>query len=399
MASRIGLSTYIIKDADILLPDRVLPRATLAVKNGRIEAIIGQRADAARHRALDLDPCFSTAPVLHIPNAYIAPALVETHIHGCGDWGFERVEGAADLENAARFLEEKGVGSFVPTILWDESALERLTSAIAEGRFPRAALPGIYIEGPFVNVAKRGGIQPSNISPPSLELARRVIDASRGLLAICTIAPELEGAAAIYRLFRDAGALVALGHSDATLATAAIPEHPYSITHLFNAMSGIDHRRGGLANLALSGAPDFVELNGDGIHINASCLSLAARLIPQDSLILISDAVAGAGKAYGEYPYYERRVISSERGVRYADTDVLMGSNRLGIDIVRNFVAQTGAPLWQATRSMSLVPRRALGQDGELGSIEIGKIADLFIWDRSLEVTARPEDLLAARKE
>jgi len=399
MASRIDSYTYIIEGADLLLPDATLSRATLVVKEGKIEGIFNQRAGKSLQELLDRDPQLSTAPVLHLSDAYIAPALVETHIHGCGVWGFERIGGASDLEGAAKFLEEKGVGCFVPTILWDEPALTNLAEAILEAKLPRASLPGIYVEGPFVNFAKRGGIQPSNICAPDAGLARHLLEVSRGLLAICTIAPELESVDALYPIFKNAGVLVALGHSDATLGTLALPEHPYTITHLFNAMTGVDHKAGGLVNLALSGSPDFVELNGDSIHVNASCLSLAARAVPQDSLILISDAVVGAGLPHGEHRYYEHRVVSSERGVRYADTDVLMGSNRLGIDIVRSFVAQTGVPLWQAVRAMSLIPRRALGQDAEYGSIETGKVADIFIWDRSLEVSARPESLLPGRKD
>ena len=399
MSPRKDSYTYIIEGADLLLPDKTMPRATLVVKDGKIEGIFNQRASESLKDLLNREPQLSAAPVLHLSDAYLAPALVETHIHGCGEWGFERISGAAELEGAAKFLEEKGVGSFVPTILWDEPALTRLASAILETDLPRTALPGIYIEGPFVSMAKRGGIQPSNILAPNTELARHIIEASRGLLVVCTVAPELMGAESLYAIFENAGVLVALGHSDATLDSIKLPGHPYTITHLFNAMTGVDHKAGGLANLALTGSPNFVELNGDGIHVNASSLSLAARVISQDSLLLISDAVVGAGKPYGEYPYYEHRVVSSARGVRYADTDVLMWSNRIGIDIVRNFVVQTGVPLWQAVRAMSLIPRRALGQDAEFGSIEVGKVADIFIWDRSLEVTARPESLLAGRKD
>jgi len=80
--------------------------------------------------------------------------------------------------------------------------------------------------------------------------------------------------------------------------------------------------------------------------------------------------------------------------VRYADTDVLMGSNRLGMDIVRNFTSQAGVPLWQAVRAMSLVPRRALGTAKDFGSIEIGKFADIFIWDKEMKIATRPSALL-----
>jgi N-acetylglucosamine-6-phosphate deacetylase len=259
---------------------------------------------------------------------------------------------------------------------------------------PLSTVPGIYVEGPFVNPAKRGGIQPEHISPVDTGLARNVLGVARGLLKIITLAPELDGAAHLYRIFQDAGVLVSLGHSDATLDSIVIPEHPYSMTHLFNAMRGIDHREGGLANLAFSESPDYVEVNGDGVHVNETCLRLSARAIPKDSLILISDAVVGAGLPYGIFRYFEHEVASTPQGVRYVETGVLMGSNRLGMDVVQNFTAQAGVPLWQAVRAMSLVPRRALGMVKDYGSIEIGKYDDIFIWDKDMKTAIRPSALL-----
>jgi N-acetylglucosamine-6-phosphate deacetylase len=389
-------ATYIIEGADLIFPDAIMPHATLAVFEGRIAHILADHELSSPLDPAKLDPSFEGAPVLHVSDAFVVPSLVEMHVHGCGSWGFERVSGPEELLGAARFLEERGVGCFVPTILWEERALSSLVAAIEASGLPRERLPGIYLEGPFVNPAKRGGIQPGNIRPIDPSLAKKILDASQGLLKISTLAPELDGIESVYRIFQGAGVLVSLGHSDAKLQSLKLPGHPYSITHLFNAMSGIDHREGGLANLAFSQSPDYVEVNGDGIHVNATSLELSARAISKDSLILISDAVIGAGMPHGRFRYYEHDVVSTERGVRYADTDVLMGSNRLGMDIVRNFTAQAGVPLWRAVRAMSLVPRRALGMAKDYGSIEIGKVADIFIWDKEMEIATRPEALLAS---
>ncbi len=390
--------TYIIEGADLILPDAILPRATLAVRGGRIAHILreheGHELSSSLAELANVDPSFDGAPLIHAADAFVAPSLVEMHVHGCGWWGFERVAGPEDLVEAAAFLENKGVGCFVPTILWDEGALASLASAIFACGLPRETVPGIYLEGPFVNPAKRGGIQPENIRPVDPSLAQKILDAAQGLLKIVTVAPELEDIRPMYRIFQDAGVLVSLGHSDATLQSLTLPEHPYSMTHLFNAMRGIDHKEGGLANLAFSQSPEYVELNGDGVHVNATCLRLSARAVPSDALILISDAVVGAGLPQGTYRYFDRDVVSTERGVRYADTDVLMGSNRLGMDIVRSFTSLAGVPLWQAVRAMSLVPRRALGMAKDFGSIEIGKLADIFIWDKEMKSATRPSVLL-----
>jgi len=334
----------------------------------------------------------------------VLPSLVEMHIHGAGQFGFENITQPAELLQISQFLESKGIGCFVPTMLWDKKSVVRLVDVIravdnrcADGRQSgdnQACIPGIYLEGSFVNHVKRGGIAEESILSPDPQIALDILKASEGLLKICAIAPELPGIEAIYPIFQDAGVLVSLGHSNTTLSAIRPPFHPFSITHLFNAISGIDHKEGGLANFVLSGTPDFIELNSDGIHVNASCLALSAKLIPEDSLILISDAVIGAELPYGEFSYYGQKVVSSERGVRYTDSDTLIDSNKLGIDIVKNFFAVTRISLCRSVKAMSLVPRKALGLAREYGSIEIGKKADIFIWDKEMRVAARPESFL-----
>jgi len=390
--------TYIIEGADLVLPDRILPKAVLVVQEGRIAALYPNNPPfKAAARCND-------APIIHAEGAFVLPSLVELHIHGAGQFGFECITQPAELLQVSQFLESKGIGCFVPTMLWNEESVVQLVAAIravdswhADGRQGgdnHACIPGIYLEGPFVNPAKRGGIAEENILSPDPLVALHILKISEGLLKICTMAPELPGIEKIYPIVQNAGVLVSLGHSQSTLSTIHSPFHPFSITHLFNAMSGIDHKEGGLVNFAFSGTPDFIELNGDGVHVNASCLALSAKLIPEDSLILISDAVIGAGLPYGKFSYYGHTVISSKNGVRYADSGTLMGSNKLGIDIVKNFCAVTGLPLWKGVKAMSLIPRKALGIASEYGSIEIGKNADIFIWDKEMKNAVRPERFL-----
>lgn len=382
--------SYILEGADLVLPDRILERGILAVHEGHILAV---QPPGSLDRLLSEHPTLRQAPLVHLQNSFVIPSLVEIHIHGCASWGFEQTD-AADLRAAHSFLETKAVGCFVPTILWDETAFRRLVAAIQQSGLPPWILPGLYLEGPFVNPLRRGGIPHEKLHLPDIELARHIRELAGGLLKLITIAPELPGAADLYPIFADAGTTIALGHSDARLADIALPPGPFIMTHLFNAMRGIDHREGGLANLAFSGLPAAVELNGDGIHVNRTCLRLAARALSPEQLLLISDAVIGAGTEYGRFSYYGQSVVSSPRGVRYAESDVLMGSNQVGIDIVRLFSAEAEVPLWRAIQAMSLVPRRILGQDRDFGSIETGKAADLFLCDRDLEHPIRPETLL-----
>ena len=204
----------------------------------------------------------------------------------------------------------------MPTILWDEKAVSRLIDAIEESRLPQDVIPGIYIEGPFINPERRGGINPPQIAKPDEKLCRKIVETTRGKLKIMALAPELPGVEALYPILREARVLVSLGHSGAS-AAVALPPPPFSVTHLYNAMSGFDHRGGGLVNIALSGLSTWVELNADGIHVNATSMKVASLCLPPEKLILTSDAVISAGLGYGDYSYFGKAVSSDSTGVRY----------------------------------------------------------------------------------
>jgi N-acetylglucosamine-6-phosphate deacetylase len=385
---------FILANGTAVLPDRLLENSTIAASGGKIVAIGRESPEAI---AASRPECRGL-PIIDCAGAYVLPRLVETHIHGAFGIGFESVAGPGELLTVARELRARGVGSFVPTILWDEGAVSRLAAAIEASGLPESALPGIYIEGPFVNPEKRGGIGLDRIQAPDAELCRRILRAARGKLKIMALAPELPGIEALYPILGGAGVRISLGHSAADAGVAA-PASPFSVTHLFNAMSGLDHRRGGLVNLALAGRSAWTELNADGVHVNETCMAVASRCLPPGRLILTSDAVVAAGLPYGEYTYFGSPVRSGPDGVRYVESGTLMGSNRLGMEIVASYRRASGASLPAAAASMSRTPSDMLGfRPEERACLEIGAAADLFVWDRDLGSCRRPEALLDAPK-
>ncbi|HWR12187.1 MAG TPA: hypothetical protein VN445_10220 [Rectinemataceae bacterium] len=380
---------YILAGGAFVLPDRFVEGGTLVVREGRI-CRIGREA-LPEH--LSTNPGDGDLPVIDCSGSLVLPRLVEMHIHGAFGIGFENVAGGEDILEVARRLERRGVGCFVPTILWDEGAVERLVAAIEASGLPEAVIPGIYIEGPFIDPKHRGGINLPQIDAPDADLCGKIVDTARGRLRIMALAPELPGIEALYPILRENGVLISLGHSGAS-ASVALPPPPFSVTHLYNAMSGLDHRGGGggLVNVALSGSPAWTELNADGIHVNGSCMKVASLCVPPERLILTSDAVISAGLDYGEYRYFGKSVTSRTNGVRYSETGTLIGSNKLGIQIALSYMAATGASLPSAIASMSRAPAAALGLaiSDHGGGIEEGAPADLFIWDRSLTSCRRP---------
>jgi N-acetylglucosamine-6-phosphate deacetylase len=366
---------YVVVNSSIVLEDRILKNSAVAVSHGGIAAV-GV-----------LDGEFPDLPRMDARGLYLAPAFVELHIHGCGS--LLDSDGSPDvLEKMLAFLSPHGVGTMVPTLGYDADSVAKLSSELdAKPRLGRR-VPGLYLEGPFVSPGKRGGLAPESLRAADPDLLDRILGGHR--IRLMTIAPELPGIAAIASRLEAAGVIPAFGHSLCTLEEAGavtLAGRPH-LTHLFNAMSGIAHHGTGLASLPFLDRDASFELNGDGIHLDPDMIRLCVEHLDRDALILIDDAMVGAGSPYGDFLYAGKPIVSDERGCRYKDSGILVGSNCLIDEVVRRTVAFTGIPVELAFRFASLNPARRLGLGDEIGSIAAGKRADLILLDEKLNVVA-----------
>jgi N-acetylglucosamine-6-phosphate deacetylase len=366
---------YIIRNARVLLPYRVVEGGSVRVVDGRIAEVADHDLSSnGDGRAIDAE------------GRFLAPGFVELHIHGCDKLGFESAEPDA-LSRIRDFLLAHGVTTFVPTLQCDLGALSRLASAIENDESLARRIPGLYVEGPFVSTDKRGGILPGTLREPKIDHLEEVVGAARGMLRLMTVAPELEGIDEIVHRLVELGVIPCWGHTNCTIEEVPrLGDVRCNITHLFNGMSPISHKQSGLSLLPFLDPEVFCEVNGDGVHLNAETIRMCQRHLNPDRMILISDAVISAGRGHGEFRYFDRRVVSSESGVRYQD-GTLIGSNCLIPEVVRRFIETTGCALHDAVRLATLNPCRLLGIDGRRGSVEAGKDADLVLFDENLSVT------------
>lgn len=350
---------FVLAGGRLALPDRIASGLSLVVRGGLITELAEPGTEPAG------------LPRLEASGALVTPGLFEFHIHGAGGVGTDhlgpdQVQGASQLLRLRDFLRTRGVTGFLPTLVADLASLESLALAV-EGavrtvELPEDEIPGIYLEGPFIASSKRGGIPLSTIIAPDLGYLAEILAAARGRLRVMTVAPELPGIGRIIEALQDAGVLVSLGHSACCVEEVTLPDRPFSITHLFNAMSGFSHKDAGLATLPFYDRRPFVELNADGVHVGRSALLASRHGLDPDRLILISDAVVAAGLPPGEYLYHGHRVVSAGQGVRYADTGILMGSDRLLPEVLENWTTTCGAPLAAGIKAATLNPRLALAQ-------------------------------------
>lgn len=356
----------------LVLDDRVVP-GRLRIQDGWIAEV-------------ELDEKERAVPAPDRP--YIAPGFVDVHVHGGG--GFDAMGGAEALDGMARHLLRHGVTSFLPTAVTAPlDALARfaddvrawMPNAPADGAEPL----GFNLEGPFLAEARRGAHDPALLHHPA-DVPLAAIEPLVDGLRVITIAPELPGAIDLIRWLRGRGVAISIGHSAASLpqARAGYAAGATSTTHLFNAMTGVDHRSPGVAVAALLDDAAYVELIADGIHVDPEVWALITRLKPADRLLLVSDAIALAGMGDGQGWIGGLAVEIVDGRVTLAGTSTLAGSVLTLDQAVRNLVA-SGLSLSTAVAAASRSPLAMLGVT-DRGRIAVGQRADLVELDSELRV-------------
>ncbi len=360
-----------IQNGEVVLLDRSVPGGTVIVADGRIE-----HAGRARKSPRGADE-------FDARGGYVTPGLIDVHIHGAGPMGWETCTSEGLRQFDATMLAA-GIVRYLPTMMASEPVLARVANLLQSADCADR-VPGIYVEGPFISPTKRGGVQPQYVRPVDLAYLKKLQSVAGGRIRMMTFAPELQDADKLPPAMRDLDIVPCPGHSMATaaVARAVCGRRKVGCTHLYNAMTGLDHREPGLAAFALDDDRVFAELNPDGTHVAPELLRLTYRAKATDRLVLISDAVPSAGLSPGEYHYMNRTIRNTTAGVYYAEAGTLVGSSILLNEGMRRFVEYTGASVHHAVRMATINPARLLGLDRQTGSLEPGKSADVVVFSRN----------------
>ena len=319
---------------------------------------------------------------------YLSPGFVDVHVHGWG--GHDAMGDTAALDGMARALARHGVTSFLPTGVTAPlsvlaSFAERVRGWIPSAPEDGAGPLGFNLEGPFLAEARKGAHEATHLRAPASVEAADLAPLLDGLRLI-TIAPELAGSTGFIADLRTRGVAISLGHSAATFdqSRAGYDAGATSTTHLFNAMSGVEHRAPGLAVAALTDDEVYVELIADGQHVHRALWPLITRAKPIDRLLLVSDAIAlaGMGDGRGRIGGLEVEVVGDL--VTLVGTTTLAGSVIALDTAVRNLVG-TGVPLPAAVAAASRNPLALIGVT-DRGRIAVGQAADLVELDDDLRV-------------
>ena len=368
-------------DATVFTPQSVLERQAVVVSDDGKIAFVGKVEDAPQVNGLHLN----------LRGRILAPGFIDIHVHGGNGIDFVVGDLSAGLNAYSTWVARNGVTGFLLSIAGpDAPSLTNTTAAYANllgKEMPGAEPLGLHLEGPFLNREKKGAFDPSWFRPASLEEAQGYLDAGKGWILQMTMAPETPNAAAVARLFRQNGVVVSLGHSNADYETAssALRSDFVHVTHTFNAQSSFDHRTPGVFGAVMSSDYVTAELIGDGVHVHPAAMKVLIRCLGTDRVVLITDAMTGAGLAEGKYLLVGNEVFVKDGRATLAN-GTLAGSIATLNQCVRNIHRLVGYPLQDAVKMASLNPARAMGLADRLGAIHVGKDACLTVIDDDVNV-------------
>ncbi len=321
----------------------------------------------------------------------VVPGFVDVHIHGCA--GADTCDATREaLEAMAAFLLAHGVTSFCPTTMTTSretiqaallAAKDMMDHPMEEG----ARVVGVNMEGPFIAKERKGAQKEEDILPPDFPLFQRFYEESGGIVRLVDVAPEQPGG---LDFVEKASQLctVSIAHTTADYdqAKAAFDKGVTHATHLFNAMSGLHHRKPGVVGAVFDDSRVRGELICDGFHIHPAVLRAAFRLLG-DRALIVSDSMRANGMPEGEAFDLGGQMVTVHQGKALLPDGTIAGSVTNLHQEIKNLVS-FGVPFEQAVKAATLIPARAIGLDGEIGSIAPGKRADLVVLDENLDIAA-----------
>lgn len=321
----------------------------------------------------------------------VVPGFVDVHIHGCA--GADTCDATREaLEAMAAFLLAHGVTSFCPTTM--TTSRETIQAALLAAKdmmdHPMeggARVVGVNMEGPFIAKERKGAQKEEDILPPDFPLFQRFYEESGGIVRLVDVAPEQPGG---LDFVEKASQLctVSIAHTTADYdqAKAAFDKGVTHATHLFNAMSGLHHRKPGVVGAVFDDSRVRGELICDGFHIHPAVLRAAFRLLG-DRALIVSDSMRANGMPEGEAFDLGGQMVTVHQGKALLPDGTIAGSVTNLHQEIKNLVS-FGVPFEQAVKAATLLPARAIGLDGEIGSIAPGKRADLVVLDENLDIAA-----------
>lgn len=367
---------YALSNCKIYTGSDVLTDHAVIIENDLIQSIVP---------VAELPQCIE---VKDLAGANLSPGFIDLQLNGCGGVMLNDAITPETMQIMHEANLKSGCTSFLPTLI--TSSDEDMRTAISAAReyhnqYQNQSL-GLHLEGPYLNVAKKG-IHNVDFIRPSDESMIDLICANADIIAKVTLAPEQNDPEHIARL-KAAGIVVSIGHTNATYAEArkGFEAGITFATHLFNAMTPMVGREPGVVG-AIYDTPDvYAGIIADGFHVDYANIRIAHK-IKGEKLVLVTDATAPAGANIDHFIFVGKKVYYRD-GKCVDENGTLGGSALTMIEAVQNSVEHAGIALDEALRMATLYPATAIGVEDRLGRVRKGMVANLTIFDRDFKVKA-----------
>ena len=338
------------------------------------------------HRLVDKAEYQDDGEVIDAEGLLVLPGLVDIHSHGAAgeDFSDGNPEG---LKKILQYEKRCGITSYCPTSMtFPKERLRQIFASIKGAQTEDGAtVVGINMEGPFLDPAKKGAHVEKWIAAPDVAFVRELNQDADGLVRLVTLAPNMDGAEEFIKEMHEE-VCISLGHTaaDYDCASRAMKLGAHHVTHLYNAMQPFGHRAPGLIGAAMDDPECMVELICDGYHIHPSAIRAAFRLFGPERVILISDSMRATGMENGTYELGGQEVTVKDRKAVLKDGTLAGSATNLYGCMCK--AVEFGIPLEQAIMAATANPARSIGIFDRVGSIRIGKQADLLLVSENLEL-------------
>lgn len=316
-------------------------------------------------------------------DCFILPGLVDIHTHGAISFDFCDAS-SHDMKKMAEFYIKNGTTSLLPSIVTtSEEQYEKQIPKILENIDEKSPYIGINLEGPFISKQKKGAHNETNIRDIDISYAKKLYDLGKNKIRLMTVAPELDNFNELVKYSKDKF-LISMGHTNCNIdeARIAIDMGVRSVTHLFNAMEAMHHRKPALVGAALE-IPLYKEVICDGVHIHDSILKGLYRGYAKE-LVMVSDSLSACGLGDGNYVLGGLDVIVKDKQARLKDGTIAGSINTL-FDGIKHLV-KIGVKLEDAINSATIIPAKSINMENQVGSIKIGLKADFIVCDKNLNI-------------
>ncbi len=364
----------IYTDAYIFQGEKGFIKGSFRVSGDRIQEILPENESSGKA---------DQEQEISLNGAYVLPGLVDIHTHGNSGHDFSDGSGEG-LVSMGKYMASHGITSFLPTSItlpYDrlETAFQTAAEYMKNPPDDGARVLGVHMEGPYFSEKKKGAQNSAYLKLPDTDGFRKLQEQCGGIIRIVDVAPELDGAKEFVRAAAET-ARVSVAHTDASYEDAAIAFDAGAshVTHLFNAMPPVHHRRPGVIGAACERDNAAAELICDGLHVHPAVIRMAFKLFP-GRICLISDSLRCCGMPDGVYELGGQSVTLKDGQARIADGNLAGAAANLYEDLVN--AIHFGIKVEEAVLAATLNPARQAGMDDEIGSLETGKKADFLVCD------------------